>query len=160
MKTTFSKIIIALSVLIGLFLTIFTILFGVLYNDYNKREMRATGDDILYYNNIKNTIDKHKEINFENIFNFQWDKAYIVDGPEFSGIELARKLGIDHNLYPLDNTDVVRRIVFLYNGHFVYDFNYDSTFLIFTPTDKIIYKDTDFIVIRHFMKPTELKIKQ
>lgn len=125
-------------------------------------EMMVYGEDTTYYNNIKSSINGTNvaEINLNNIFKFQWDKAYFVENPGFSGSELSTKLGIKCDINPLDRNESVLRVIFINNNKIAYDYKYDSRFIEFKPLNSFIDKENAIFIINKKEGPIELKLKQ
>jgi hypothetical protein len=158
MKISKKTIFILVSSGLSLFILCIVIFFVIFIIYYSHRKNQVYGDDLAYYDLIKSIALKKDEITLNNIFIFNWNKAYIVNGPELSGDDLDEILGVDCNLLPLDNTSHVLRIVFIYNNKFVHDFAYDSTFIQFLPNNEYFYKDTVFAVSHKWLEPIVLKI--
>lgn len=63
---------------------------------------------------------------------FDWDKAYLIEDSYVGGEALDKIVGVKCNLKRSD-VDSVKRIIFIKNNKFVYDYLYDWTDISFSP---------------------------
>ncbi|MCR8645281.1 hypothetical protein NV379_21730 [Paenibacillus sp. N1-5-1-14] len=71
-----------------------------------------------------NELKSEEEIEFSKITPFVWDKAFIIEDPFTDTKNINTLVGVECNLQRLES-DINRRIVFIKDGKFIYDFIYD-----------------------------------
>jgi hypothetical protein len=130
-----------------------------IYTEINYKNRTYYGEK-KYYEILEAAASKQKEMTLKDIFGFKWDKAFIVDGPYMSGKELAGISCIECDLGRIDPSTPMRRIVFINEERFAYDFKYDSSFIKFEPTNSYFSADTVFTVTRPLRGAISLKIKE
>jgi len=71
---------------------------------------------------------------------FEWDKAFFIADPYIGGESLDKIVGIKCNLKRTE-TEAIRRIVFIKNKKFVYDYKYHWTDIVFSPLRLVVDKE-------------------
>lgn len=74
--------------------------------------------------NIIKLKNENRTAKFSDITPFVWDKAFIIKDPFLNEEALDRIVGVKCNLDRLE-TDIKRRIIFVNEGKFVFDYIYD-----------------------------------
>ncbi|WP_338554599.1 hypothetical protein [Paenibacillus sp. KS-LC4] len=80
--------------------------------------------------NILKLKGENRSTPFSDVIPFAWDRAYILEDPYYDGEAIDKIVGAETHLDRLE-TEVRRRIVFVNQGKFVYDYIYgigDFTF--------------------------------
>ena len=122
-------------IIIGLFL------FGIsVRNEPNYMSYKS----LEYYDKIK-SFDQEK-IKLNEIFDFEWDSAFVQDDANESQKSLNEKLGFEANISILDVWwGFPKRIIFISNNEVVFEFKYDLNYLSFAENkDIFFYPDTQF----------------
>jgi len=94
--------------------------------------------DLNYYKLIK---EKDETVDFSEVFQFDWERAYITKNAQESYDELDKILGIKCNLPPLDEDFRNLEIIFINKENCVYEFVYDYQYIEFSSLGTFIYKD-------------------
>jgi hypothetical protein len=95
---------------------------------------------ILRISNFTRIIDNNIEIAsktkgylyLSEVTPFDWDKAFFIEDPYIGGDALDKIVGVECNLKRTE-TEAIRRIVFIKDKKFVYDYHYQWTNIIFSP---------------------------
>jgi hypothetical protein len=90
--------------------------------------------------NIENASEKGQFLYLSNVTPFEWDKAFVLEDPYIGGDAIDKIVGVKCNVKRID-VDFIRRIVFVKDNKFIYDFLYNYTDISFTPLGIIIDKD-------------------
>ncbi|WP_341281097.1 hypothetical protein [Paenibacillus sp. FSL H8-0537] len=83
---------------------------------------------------------------FSDVTPFVWDRAYILEDPYYDGGAIDKIVGAETNLKRLE-TEVRRRIVFVNQGKFVYDYIYNISEFTFRPFGTLELTTSDTIRI-------------
>lgn len=93
----------------------------------------------IIHRNIRNASATDGFLYLSDVTPFEWDEAFII-GPYIGGEALDEIVGVKCGLKPTD-TDMLRRIVFIKDKKFVYDYLCSITDIGFTPSGIAIDKD-------------------
>ena len=99
-------------------------------------------EDFNYYTKITESIKKNKKVDFEEIFNFEWDKMYIFSRPNEvdDGLE---KAGIDNELGVVDTSwENINQVFFIKDNKTVYRFVFNQNFMVFKEQSVMISRGT------------------
>ncbi|ASA25990.1 hypothetical protein [Paenibacillus donghaensis] len=111
------KNILILAVLVGL-ISIGYLAFLLTTNENTSNSTKIIEQNIVKLKNENSTAK------FADITPFVWDKAFIIKDPFLDEEALDRIVGVKCNLDRLE-TDIKRRIIFVNEGEFVFDYIYD-----------------------------------
>ena len=119
--------------------------FIVLFFWYHAMRSNTTnhmyGKNLFYYEQI--TSSKDNEILLEDVFQFEWEKAFIQNDSNEEAIILNKKLGFEANIAKLDYWwGYPCRIVFVKNSSVVFEFKYDANYIDFGQKDIFVYPNT------------------
>jgi len=103
-----------------------------------EKEINMGFKDLNYYNLIK---EKDEIVNLAEIFQFDWERAYITENTKELYDELDKILGINCNLPPLDEDLRNLEVIFINKEDCVYEFVYDYMYIKFTSPGTFIYRD-------------------
>lgn len=84
--------------------------------------------------NIVKLKDTNRTVQFADLTPFVWDRAYILEDPFLNGEAIDKIVGVKCNLDRLE-TDMKRRIIFVNEGKFVFDYIFDISRFWFTSED-------------------------
>ncbi|WP_341281096.1 hypothetical protein [Paenibacillus sp. FSL H8-0537] len=82
--------------------------------------------------NMMKLKEDNRSVPFTELTPFVWDKAYVLDNPFYNGQAIDEIVGVTTHLDRLE-TDHRRRIVFVNQGKFVYDYIYDFSAFTYKP---------------------------
>lgn len=92
-------------------------------------------------NKIRN---ENRAAKFSELTPFDWDKAFILEDPFYDQEKIDEIVGVNCNLNRLE-TDINRRIVFVNDGKFVFDYIYDVREYRYSPSGTITLNNNSTI---------------
>lgn len=98
-----------------------------------------------YSEKIISAFHKQETINVQDIFSFDFHHAYVLDDPYISGEGFAKRHNLDISIEQVESgvSENIGRIVFVDGeGHYVYEFKYDTNKLAVLDEGCIIYPET------------------
>jgi len=130
-------------VIIGMYMYQFVglLMYGIsVRNEPNRMDFKS----LEYYEKIK-SLDQEK-IKLNEIFDFEWDSAFVQNDANEPQESLNEKLGFEANMSILEVIwGFPQRIIFISNKEVVFEFIYDLNFLAFAENkDIFFYPDTSF----------------
>ncbi|WP_442602861.1 hypothetical protein [Paenibacillus sp. KN14-4R] len=147
------KSILMLVVLVGL-ISIGYLAFLLTTNGNNSNSTKIIEQNIVKLKNENRTAK------FADITPFVWDKAFIIEDPFLNEEALDRIVGAKCNLDRLE-TDIKRRIIFVNEGKFVFDYIYDiRDFMYKYVGTTVLTKSSSILVEKGTTETIILKIEQ
>lgn len=108
--------------------------------------------------NIRVASEANRYLYLSDITPFDWDEAFIIEDPYIGGEALDKLIGVKCNLKRSD-FDSTRRIVFINDKKFVYDYMYKWSQIEFRPLGITVNKNScKFIVEKTGSKKVLLKL--
>lgn len=98
-----------------------------------------------YVKKIKKLCDAQDEFLVGDVFQFEYDRAYVFKDNYMSGESFARQYNLDISINQVEavDTEILRRIVFVdENGDYIYEFRYNVEKLTLMEEGMIIYPET------------------
>lgn len=90
--------------------------------------------------NISRDSRKNGIVVLAKITPFDWDKAYILETPYMGGEQIDKIVGVECNLKRTD-FEQIRRIVFIKDQTFVFDYQYNTSNMYITPAGIVVDKN-------------------
>ena len=97
-------------------------------------------DTTTINSNIKNAAKTIEYLYLSDITPFDWDEAFIIEDPYIGGDALDKIVGVKCGLKRSD-IDSTRRIIFIKDKKFVYDYIYRWSDITFIPLGIVIDKE-------------------
>lgn len=110
-------------------------------------------------NNIELASKTKSYLYLSEVTPFEWDKAFLIGDPYIGGEALDKIVGVKCNLKGTD-TEAIRRIVFIKDKKFVYDYKYQWTDMVFSPSGIVVGKENcKFDIVKSNQLPNTLHLK-
>ncbi len=114
---------------------------------YVKRKNNDHTDSVDYFEKIQVLLEDTSHLKVEDIFEFEFDKAYVAS--EVYGDEkyFTKKLGVSSSIdIPALETGAHNRILFVKDNRVIYDFVYYMGEMYISETGIIVYPETTIIL--------------
>lgn len=148
-KKILNVVAIILAVVIIVPCVAYGLVFGALFIQFGQNEMYD--EHLEYYNAIRDEIrwKINPAITLNEIFDFDWDCAYVQEHAGMPQEELDAILGFESGVWPLEVWwGFPCRVLFIKDNQVVFEFKYDSNHMDFAEKEVFIYPDTEFDVLR------------
>ena len=151
--SSMKKILMVVAIILAVVITIVAIAYISmlvdLYFSFTQNEMYD--EHLEYYNDLRHEIrwKVKPTITLDEIFEFDWDCAYVQEHAGMPKEELDAILGFDSDVWPLEVWwGFPCRVLFIKDNQVVIEFKYDSNHMDFAEKEVFIYPDTEFDVLR------------
>ena len=128
---------------------VYVTVLGALFIQLGQNEMYD--EHLEYYNDLRHEIrwKVKPTITLDEIFEFDWDCAYVQEHAGMPKEELDAILGFDSDVWALEVWwGFPCRVLFIKDNQVVFEFKYDSNHMDFAEKEVFIYPDTEFDVLR------------
>ncbi len=132
-----------------LFLCVFSLLlilifiFGILCR-VNKININYFADSELYCEKVVSLLKTREDFMLSEVFEFDFDKAYVSEDVYGDEQYFIEKLGVDTNIDILTlETGAHNRILFIKDNTIIYDFQYEMSVIFPVESGVWIYPDTE-----------------
>ena len=123
-------------------------------------------EDIKYYESIVSYVEKNNstEVDFNDIFKFNWDKAFIVKTYSGEDEEFYNNISSKEVLPTFEKRDGIKCIVFLKRDKIIFEYRYIADDIKFLPDAKFFTKNNAIFEIiekgNFFSKKIVLQLKE
>jgi hypothetical protein len=158
-------LILATIIIIPIAYFIFTITIAHDYIDGTSENL-LFDEDIIYYKSIVSYVEENSsdEVDFNNVFKFDWDKAFIVKSYSGEDEEFYNNIDSEEVLPTFEKRDGIKCIVFLKSNKIVFEYRYITEDIKFLPGAKFFTKNNAIFQVAEkggfFSKKIVLQLKE
>lgn len=149
---------IILLMLISLLILLLFLLVIIISANCGNKQYRESND---YYERMLLLLETSNELKMNDLFNFEFDKAYIANETYGDEKYFLKELGVDTNIDILTlESGAHNRILFVKNNIIIYDFIYETEKICITETGNWVFPDTTIILSQENLDGTKDSIVQ
>lgn len=123
-------------------MSLVVILLAIAVSIFSKHELSDYSQDLIA------AFDNAREIEVSEVFDFKFDRAYVLHDCYISGDGFTSAYGLDLSISEVKpgTSENIHRIVFVdKDGNYIYDFQYDTNQVNFDNKGVVIYPSTRMI---------------
>lgn len=110
-------------------------------------------EDIVYYDKIKS---EENLVNLSNVFDFEWEKIFMVSNEELYNIDFEKEFGFDCKVIPYEK-EPFNVLILLNENKCVHSFYYDYRYITFEMKENIISKENSLLKLEKTAKKIILR---